>query len=58
LISETVSSLKLKPSNFIIVEKIILEMLRLRPIPIASLATRTLSSLVSSLNIVACQLKE
>jgi hypothetical protein len=58
LISDTVSSLKEKPSNFFIVEKIILEMFRLRPIPIASLATRTLRSLLSSLNIVAWKFTE
>uniref|UniRef100_A0A2P2KLG6 ATP-dependent RNA helicase SUPV3L1 n=1 Tax=Rhizophora mucronata TaxID=61149 RepID=A0A2P2KLG6_RHIMU len=54
LISGTVKSLISVPSNFFIVENMILEMFRLRPIPMASLATRTSNSLLASLNIVAC----
>jgi hypothetical protein len=40
------------------VEKMILEMFRLRPIPMASLATRTSNSLLASLNMLACSPNE
>lgn len=54
LTSGTVRSRISTPSNFFIVENMILEMFKLRPIPMASLATRTSNSLLASLNMVAC----
>lgn len=58
LTSGTVRSRNSTPSNFFIVENMILEMFKLRPMPMASLATRTSSSLLASLNLVACSAKE
>ena len=58
LISGTVRSRISNPSNFFVVENMILEMFRLRPIPMASLATRTSNSLLASLNMLACSPNE